>query len=108
MGSEMCIRDSPQADRPPAGRAQHLLLSAAEDRGLTARASEQNKPPAFQPGARLYCSGKIVQRVAGHAVVTDLEVAVIAGGVAGGAHPCDLLALVDVVAHGDRQAAVVP
>ena len=33
--------------------------------------------------------------------------AVVAGGVAGGAHPCDLLALVDVVAHGDRQAAVV-
>ena len=33
--------------------------------------------------------------------------AVVAGGVAGGAHPGDLLSLVNVLPHGDRQAGVV-
>ena len=42
---------------------------------------------------------QVVEGVLGHAVVPDLKVTVVAGGVAGGTDPGNLLALVDMIAH---------
>ena len=50
---------------------------------------------------------QVVEGVLGHAVVPDLKVAVVAGGVAGGTDPGNLLALVDMIAHRYQQAAVM-
>ena len=50
---------------------------------------------------------QVVQRVFGHAVVPHLKVAVVAGGVAGGAGPGHLLALVNVLSHVDGETGVV-
>ena len=50
---------------------------------------------------------QVVEGVLGHAVVPDLKVTVVAGGVAGGTDPGNLLALVDMIAHRYQQAAVM-
>ena len=52
-------------------------------------------------------SGEIIQGIFPLAVLADLEVAVVAGAPAGTAHLGDVLALVDLVAHADQEAAVV-
>ncbi|MPN07035.1 hypothetical protein SDC9_154294 [bioreactor metagenome] len=52
-------------------------------------------------------SGQIVHGVTGNAVVADLKVAVVSGGIAGGTHAGDLLALIDVLPHGYQQTGVV-
>jgi len=51
---------------------------------------------------------QVVQRVDERAVQLDTEVAVVAAGNAGGAHPGDKLSLVDLLALGRHKAAVVP
>lgn len=54
----------------------------------------------FRVSFRQVRSGQVIQRVLCHAVVPNLKVAVVAGGVAGGTHPGNLLSFVHMVAHG--------
>ena len=49
----------------------------------------------------------VIKRVHKHTVFHDAEVAVVAGGVACGAHLGDLLTLVDMLAYGDDVGRVV-
>ena len=62
---------------------------------------------AAQPGGGFFSLSQIVQRVHKRAIEHDAEVAVVAGGKAGGTHAGDLLAGVHVAAAAHRQGAVV-
>ena len=62
---------------------------------------------AARSGGGFFSSSQIVQRVHNRAAAHDAEVAVVAGGKAGGTHAGDLLAGVHVAAAAHRQGAVV-
>ena len=50
---------------------------------------------------------QVVQRILCHAVISDLKVAMVAGGIAGRTHLGNLLAFVDMLSHRNQELAVM-
>ena len=81
------------------------ILSTKSDSKATA--DKLSAVPVICKGTGLMGSTQVVQGIDCFAADADLKMAVVAGGVAGGARLGHSLPLVDLVAHGYHQGGVV-